>query len=34
LNQEGGSSAAMAVDGGRRSRRKTGVEDKGDGCKR
>jgi hypothetical protein len=34
LNREGGSSAAMAVDGGRRSRRKTGAEDKGDGRKR
>jgi hypothetical protein len=33
LNREGGSSAAMAVDGGRRSRRKTDAENKGDGHK-
>jgi hypothetical protein len=34
LNREGGSSAAMAVDSGQRSRRKTSAEDKGDGRKR
>jgi hypothetical protein len=33
LNREGGSSAAMAVDGGRRSWRKTDAENKGDGHK-
>jgi hypothetical protein len=34
LNREGGSSAAMAVDGGRRSWRKTSAKDEGDGRKR
>jgi hypothetical protein len=34
LNCEGGSSAAMAVDGGRRLWRKTSAKDEGDGCKR
>jgi hypothetical protein len=34
LNLEGGSSATMAVDGGRRSRSKTSAKDKGDGRKR
>jgi hypothetical protein len=34
LNYEGGSSAAMAVDGGRRSWRKTSAKDEGDGRKR
>jgi hypothetical protein len=34
LNHEGGSSAAMAVDGGRRSWRKTSAKDEGDGRKR
>jgi hypothetical protein len=33
LNREGGSSTTMVVDGGRRSRRKTDAEDKGDGLK-
>jgi hypothetical protein len=33
-NHEEGSSAAVAVDGGRRSWRKTSAEDKGDGRKR
>jgi hypothetical protein len=33
LNRKGGSSAAMAVDGGRRSWRKTDAENKGDGHK-
>jgi hypothetical protein len=34
LNREGGSSAAMAVDGGRRSLRKTSAKGEGDGRKR
>jgi hypothetical protein len=34
LNREGGSSAAMAVDGGQRSWRKTSAKDEGDGHKR